>query len=127
MLIFGISTILSGFKINLLPSLGLCTTSILKNVFFQAMILTISNPLTIVFWAAVFSAKIAEEDMVRNEMILYGLGALASTVISLMIVSLIGIFSRTFLPGFVVQLMNIVVGGVLLYFGVRMILQKGEK
>ena len=56
--IFGLNMILSQFNISFLPVLNTQNISGSHNAFIKTAIITISNPLTIIFWAGVFSAKI---------------------------------------------------------------------
>jgi threonine/homoserine/homoserine lactone efflux protein len=122
--IFGFSTVLSQFDISFLPSLNMQNISNSNNVFTRAIILTTSNPLTIIFWSGVFSSKVAEENMKRKDVYLFGFGALTSTIFSLTLIALIGSFAKVFLPTNIVQALNIIVGLLLIYFSVRMILKK---
>ncbi|KJS87683.1 MAG: lysine transporter LysE [Peptococcaceae bacterium BICA1-8] len=122
--IFGFSTVLSQFNISFLPSLSIQNIYYSNNLFSTAIILTASNPLTIIFWAGVFSAKIAEEDMKRKDIYLFGFGALLSTMFFLTLIALIGSFAKTFFADNVIQILNVTVGFLLIYFSVRMILKK---
>jgi len=122
--IFGFSTVLSQFNISFLPSLSMQNISNSNNVFTRAMLLTISNPLTIIFWAGVFSSKVAEENMKRKDIYSFGIGALLSTIFFLTLIALLGSFAKAFFPAFVIQFLNITVGFLLIYFGGRMILKK---
>jgi threonine/homoserine/homoserine lactone efflux protein len=122
--IFGFSTVLSQFDISFLPSLNMQNISSSNNVFTRAIIITTSNPLTIIFWSGVFSSKVAEENMKRKDVYLFGFGALTSTIFSLTLIALIGSFAKVFLPTNIVQALNIIVGLLLIYFSVRMILKK---
>lgn len=124
LLIFGFSTVLSQFNISFLPSLSMQNISNSNNVFTRAMLLTISNPLTIIFWAGVFSSKIAEENMKSKDIYSFGLGALLSTVFFLTLIALVGSFAKVFLPVSVIQFLNITVGFLLIYFGIKMIMKK---
>jgi len=122
--IFGFSTVLSQFNISLLPSLGINNISNSNNVFTRAIILTTSNPLTIIFWAGVFSTKVAEENMKRKEIYLFGLGALLSTVLFLTLIALVGSFAKAFLSPNVIKILNSTVGFLLIYFSIRMLQKK---
>lgn len=124
LLIFGFSTVLGQFNINFLPSLSLQNLSNSNNVFTHALILTASNPLTIIFWAGVFSSKVAEETMKRKDIYSFGFGALLSTVFFLTLIALIGSFAKEFFPTSVIQILNIIVGFLLIYFGIKMLLKK---
>lgn len=120
--VFGISTILSQFSVNLLPSLGLAHPS-KDSVFLRALLLTISNPLTIIFWAGVFSSRVTEINMTKMDMWLFGLGAVLSTAAFLSAVAAAGSLLKAFIQGGAVMLLNIAVGAVLIFFGVKMALQ----
>jgi threonine/homoserine/homoserine lactone efflux protein len=122
--IFGVSTVLGQFNINFLPSLSIQNISSSNNVFSRAIILTGSNPLTIVFWAGVFSAKICEENMRKRDIYLFGFGALLSTIIFLTLVALAGSIAKRFFSAGIIQVLNIVVGFLLIYFSVKMVLKK---
>ena len=122
--IFGFSTVLSQFNISLLPSLGIHNISNSNNVFTRAIILTTSNPLTIIFWAGVFSTKVAEENMKRKEIYLFGLGALLSTILFLTLIALVGSFAKAFLSPNVIKILNSTVGFLLIYFSIRMLQKK---
>jgi threonine/homoserine/homoserine lactone efflux protein len=122
--VFGFSTILSQFDISFLPSLNMQNISNSNNVFIRAVILTTSNPLTIIFWSGVFSSKVAEENMKRKDVYLFGFGALTSTIFFLTLIAAIGSFAKVFLPTNVIQVLNIIVGLLLIYFSIRMIFKK---
>ncbi|WP_461207870.1 LysE family transporter [Clostridium sp. DL1XJH146] len=122
--IFGLSTVLSQFNINLLPSFSLQAVSRTNNVFLSAIILTVSNPLTIIFWAGVFSSKVVSENIERRDIYYYGFGALLSTIFFLTIVAAIGSFVSSFLPMKVIQTSNLFVGILLIYFSVRMVFKE---
>lgn len=122
--IFGISTVLSVFNIVFLPSLSPQNISNSNSMLFRAILLTVSNPLTIVFWAGVFSTKIDEENMERKDIYAFGLGALLSTVLFLTLIALIGSFTKTFFPNYIIQILNLMVGFLLMYFSIRMIFKK---
>ncbi len=122
--VFGLSTISSQFNISLIPSLNLQNTSSSNNMFTNAIILTASNPLTIIFWAGVFGTEISEENMKRNDVYLFGIGALLSTILFLTLIALMGSFAKSFLSTNVIQILNIFVGFLLIYFSIKMILKK---
>lgn len=122
--VFGLSTVLSQFDISFLPSLSIQNISNSNNVFSRAIILTISNPLTIIFWTGVFSSKVAEENMKRKDIYSFGFGALFSTIFFLTLIVLLGSFAKKFFSTNVLQIMNIAVGFLLMYFSIRMILKK---
>lgn len=122
--VFGLSTILSQFDIGFLPSLSIQNVSSSSNVFTRAIIITASNPLTIIFWTGVFSTKLAEENTKRQDIYLFGFGAVLSTMFFLTIIALIGSFAKVFLSTNVVQILNIIVGFLLICFGIKMTLKR---
>lgn len=122
--LFGLSTILSQFDINFLPSLSIQNVSNSRSVFLSAIILTASNPLTIIFWQGVFFSKILEEKMKRKDMCQFGVGSVLSTLFFLTFIALVGSFAKAFLPAYVIQILNIIVGSLLIYFSIKMIIKK---
>jgi len=127
LMIFGLSSILNQFDINFLPTLSAQNVSGTHNAFIQAAIITISNPLTIIFWAGVFSAKITEDNLGKMEMYYFGMGAVLATFSFLFIIALIGSFSMTFLPTQVIRVLNICVGFILIFFGFNILMKKYTK
>ncbi len=124
LLIFGLSTVLGQFNIRFLPSLSIQNTPNATGVFIRSLLLTASNPLTIIFWAGLFSAKIAEQNMKRKDLYNFGFGALLSTFFFLTLISFAGSFTGTFFPPDLIQILNILVGLLLIYFSIRMFLKK---
>lgn len=122
---FGISTVLGVFGLSFIPGLNLAQSVEAGSVFQRAVLITASNPLTIIFWAGVFSARLAEGDMAGKEAYTFGFGAVLATLFFLMLIAVIGTTSGRFLPDPVIQVMNAAVGLLLIYFGVRMF--KGGK
>ena len=119
LILFGLSNILNIMGITFLPSLHLQSIQNSTSMFVHTAILTLSSPLTIVFWAGAFSSKIAEEDFRRNDLFLFGLGAVLATLFFLSLISLVGSFTKTFLPSNIIEILNGVVGIVLIYFGIK--------
>lgn len=122
--VFGLNTVLSEFNVNLLPSLSIQNISNSKNVFIRGIILTISNPLTIIFWAGVFSSKISEQKMKRKDLCSFGLGALLSTLFFLSLIALGGSFAKEIFSTNVIEILNITVGFLFMCFGIKMILKR---
>ncbi|MFA9382080.1 MAG: LysE family translocator, partial [Acetanaerobacterium sp.] len=125
LVLFGVSSILGVFGIVFLPTMSIGVQGHTSDVFFSALLLTLSNPLTILFWAGVFSAKIAEKRMTRKEIYLFGLGAVLSTAFFLTLVAGVGSVVNIFITDLAVMLLNAIVGVVLILFGVKTALKKG--
>lgn len=88
------------------------------NSFMSAFILTISSPLTIVFWSSIFSAKAIENNYRRNALFLFGVGAGSATFIFLSLAMAVLAILKTNIPDLMVQIMNCLVGLILIYYGV---------
>lgn len=122
LLLFGAATVLGAFGISLLPGLSLSGGGMPP--FLGSLLLTLSNPLTILFWAGVFAGKVAELGLGKRGVWLFGAGALASTAVSLTAVALLGGLIGALLPAAAIQALNGLVGVALIFFGVRMALPK---
>jgi len=121
---FGASTITGAFGVNLLPDFKLFSDATNKNIFIQGLLLTASNPLTIIFWGGVFSTQVAENNLTKKELVLFGFGCVLSTVFFLTIVSFLGSGISSFLPQAIIKILNVMVGIVLIYFGIRLLYKK---
>jgi len=125
LLIFGTSIIAGVFGFSLVPSLDFFQKQGAGDVFIKALLLTLSSPLTILFWAGVFSSKISEENMLRRDMYFFGLGAVLSTLFFLTFVSILGRMVNSFLNPDLLSALNVVVGLMLTGFGVKTALKNG--
>jgi len=125
LVVFGITTIY-GALLGDIPTDDITIGSSYLTSFFKAIVLTGSNPLTIVFWSGVFSARIVEEKFDRKDEIQFAFGAVLSTFITLTVVAVIGQFTSSFISNAMVTLLNLVVGLILIYFGLRLALTKAK-
>lgn len=123
--IFGLQTILGIFGWGLITKLNLLSGIKSENSFLEGIVLTATNPLTILFWAGVFSAKITEEKLRRKDIYLFGLGSVLATLFFLTIIAAIGNISGYFLPVEIISILNFIAGVALIYFAFRMIIKKG--
>jgi len=119
LIVFGISIILEVFGFSLIPSLNFLSKQSMESIFLKVLVLTLSNPLTILFWVGVFSTKLSEANMNRKDMYYFGLGAVLATISFLTLVSITGIFVNNFLNPVVLKILNIIVGLVLIVFGLK--------
>lgn len=121
---FGLNLVLSLLDIRLLPSLSIGDFGDVNNSFVCSILLTVSNPLTVIFWAGVFSTKVAEENMARKNIYVFGFGAWFAAIFFLTLVAFIGSMTREFISPFVLQVSNSSVGAAFIYFALKMVLQK---
>ena len=122
LIIFGANIILNVFNINIIPGLNLKPTS--SNIFIQGLILTLSNPITIVFWGSVLTTKIIEDKLNKKELTVFSVGLVSSTLIFLTFVAVLGTMLSSFIPENVSSIMNIIVGILIIFFGIKMLLKK---
>lgn len=95
----------------------------LTAAFISAFILTISSPLTILFWTGVFAGKTIEYSLNRAELVVFGLSAGVATFVFLgTAVVLFSSFSLV-VPLFVFRILNAVVGVVLIIFALLRVVQ----
>jgi len=85
--------------------------------FISAFLLTISSPLTIVFWTSLFAAKAIENGYAQKQLIFFGIAAGLATLVFLgSAVTLLSIM-RTSIPITLLSLLNIAVGSLLIIYG----------
>jgi threonine/homoserine/homoserine lactone efflux protein len=121
--IFGLQTVLGAFGQEVLPNIDLFNGIKSKSLFLEGLVITASNPLTILFWAGVLSAKLAEKKLQRKEIYLFGLGSVLSTLFFLTIVAAIGSVTGHFLSVELISMLNLVVGIILICFALKMVVK----
>ncbi len=94
----------------------------LLSSFLSVFFLTISNPITIVFFTGMFAAKAVEYNYAKRELYMFGLAVGSATFIfmgaSVFLFSLL----KEAIPAIVIQILNLIVGFVLIgYGGIRLI------
>jgi threonine/homoserine/homoserine lactone efflux protein len=96
--LYGIDIILSSLHIwsMPLPSPGIVPEN--GGPFLRGFLLTASNPLTILFWAGVFSSRISAVNPGRKGAFIFGSGAVLATPLFLTAVSATGTAASRFLP-----------------------------
>jgi len=86
--------------------------------FTSCFILTVSSPLTIVFWSSIFSAKAIEKNYQKNQLVIFGIGTGLSTFVFLSVCMWILSLLKSGIPAWIVQILNCIVGGVLIWYGI---------
>lgn len=123
--LFGINMILNVFGINIIPGLNITPDS--KSIFVQGLILTLSNPITIVFWGSVLTTKIIEDKMNKKDLIIFSTGLVSATLLFLTIIAILGTVLSHFIPVSVSNVLNICVGIIIIFFGLKMLIKKENK
>ena len=85
--------------------------------FLSAFVLTISSPLTIVFWTSLFAAKAIEKGYAKKELVVFGFAAGLATCVFLGCA--VGLFAtiRTSIPFNLLRSCNLAVGTLLVAYG----------
>lgn len=86
--------------------------------FTSSFVLTISSPLTIVFWSSIFSTKAIEKNYKNKQLVMFGAGAGSATFLFFGLTMLILSLLKSNIPNIAVQVMNCVVGMLLIYYGI---------
>lgn len=94
------------------------------NVFATLFFLTIINPVTIFCFTGVFTANLIDKKINRKQLILFALGTLCSTPIFLSMVSVAGALGSHYFPMELVKILNLLVGLILIYWGLKYIFPK---
>lgn len=122
LLLFGPNTLLGAFGISLIPGADLQVNS--ASIFLQGLLLTLSNPITIVFGGSVLTGKIVEDDLKKTELTVFSVGLISATLFFLPTAAGLGTILISFLPDAVSKGLNILVGLLIIFFGVKMLVKK---
>ncbi len=122
LIIFGILMIKnivgSGFATNI----DINSTNLLSS-FLSVFILTISSPMTIVFFTGVFTAKAVEYNYTKKELWVFGLSVGSATLIFMGLSVIIFSLLKGFIPLMLIQILNLIVGAILIGYGVVRIIK----
>ncbi len=118
LVLLGLNILLSSFGIKLIPGFNLHPSS--KSILLQGLIIALSNPLTIIFWGTVLTAKVIEENFKKRELIIFCFGLVSSTLLFLTTVAFVGSLISKFIPDIVANIMNICVGLLIMFFGAEL-------
>ncbi|MBF4692463.1 LysE family translocator [Fusibacter ferrireducens] len=122
LIIFGLSTVINIFGIAMIPSFSL-NTKTTSNILIKTFLMTLSNPLTIIFWAGMFTASLETENLNSRQVYEFGLGALSATLIFMSSVALLGSSLSIFISDFFLKGLNLCTGLFLIGFGIRSLIK----
>ncbi len=126
LVLFGANIISGAFNLSFLPEIALFSNASSKNLFIQGLLLTASNPLTIVFWSGMFSAQTIENNWSKRQLFFFATGCVMATILFLTVIAVLGSTLGGFLPQVVIRYLNVAVGIVLIFFGIRMLFKKDK-
>ncbi|MBN1531741.1 MAG: LysE family transporter [Spirochaetes bacterium] len=118
-LLFGIGIIVSSLRIRgtAIPFPGIAAEA--GGPFLGGFLLTASNPLTIIFWAGVFSSRISAENPGRLGALCFGSGAVLATPLFLSGIAVAGAAATRFLPETITDMVALGAGLVLVLYAVN--------
>ncbi|MFA6594574.1 MAG: LysE family transporter [Candidatus Buchananbacteria bacterium] len=115
LVIFGL-VIIKGVTGNINTTLEIQTTSLLAS-FSATFFLTISSPMTIVWYTGLFTAKAVEYNYTKRELLVFGLSVGLATLLFMgTSVILFSLVKKT-VPISLIQTLNIIVGSLLILYG----------
>ena len=85
--------------------------------FVSVFLLTISSPVTIVFFTSIFSTKAVEHNYTKKNLIVFGLGTWLATFLFMWAMILTVSLFHGIIPSIVVNILNILVGWLLIVYG----------
>lgn len=118
LILFGLIILYSGVTTVIETDMASGLTWTPQNSFSTSFFLTISSPLTIVFWSGIFSGKAIEKGYNKQQLVLFGAGAGFATLLFLSSAILLIAQAKTHIPQGLVQTLNCIVGALLLFYGV---------
>ena len=124
LVLFGTDTLLNAFGVPLIPGVRLFSDVSGGSLFVKGLLLTLSNPLTILFWSGMLTAKVMENMWGKGELASFAAGCVLATVVFLTAVAAAGGMLGGVMPKIVITVLNAAVGAVLIYFGVRLLVLK---
>lgn len=124
LVLFGVNMIAGALNFSILPNIKLFSEVNSRSIFIQGLLLTASNPLTIIFWSGVFSTQVIENGFNKKQLRLFGVGCVLSTIIFLTVIAALATIISGFITTTIIKLLNICVGLIIIYFGMRLILKK---
>jgi len=117
LILFGLIMIVSIFQNNDISILNNMIESNYFSSFTSAFLLTVSSPLTIVFWTSLFATRAIEKKYVKKQLIFFGVAAGLATFVFLgFSVTLLSML-RASIPVTFLRISNIAVGSLLIVYG----------
>jgi len=85
--------------------------------FISVFVLTISSPMTIVFFTSLFTTKAMEYNYTKKELIKFGFGTGLATLLFMGASVIIFFLIKETIPIFLIQILNLIVGCLLVVYG----------
>ncbi|MDR3092555.1 MAG: LysE family transporter [Endomicrobium sp.] len=120
LMVFGVLFITAGHVVDSNTFQG-------HDLFFWLFGLTIANPITILFITGIFSLEISKRNMNLKESGVFAFGFSLAAPIFLTFVASVGSLTGKIFPSVIIQIINTMMGFVLVFLGARNIFFKGKK
>lgn len=118
--VFG-SIIIKGIAGGISSTNGAISMTLISS-FVSVFLLTISSPMTIVFFTSLFTTKALEYNYQKKELLIFGFGTGFATFLFMGISVILFSLVRGSIPILLIQILNLIVGCLLIgYGGVRLI------
>lgn len=122
LIIFGAIIIQGIIENGLTTSVEINSTNLISS-FISVFVLTISSPLTIIFFTGIFTAKALEYNYTKKELYIFGFSVGSATFIFLGLSVILFSWLRETIPFTLIQILNLVVGLVLIGYGIFRIIK----
>ncbi|PWR70638.1 LysE family transporter [Methanospirillum lacunae] len=118
LILFG-SLILKGILFSTVTVSKISSGADILTSFVSVFLITISSPMTIIFFTSLFTAKVVEYNYSKKELISFGFGTGFATFIFMGLSVIIFSFIGSFVPLIIIQILNCVVGMLLIGYGIQ--------
>jgi arginine exporter protein ArgO len=116
LIIFGAIIILDVIRSDLSMAVNMSSSNLLTS-FTSVFLLTISSPLTIVFFTSLFAAKAVEYNYTKRELFIFGLATGSATFLFLGIAVILFWLIGGAIPIVIIRILNLIVGILLIGYG----------
>jgi len=124
LVLFGINTILGAFDINVLPEIRMFSQISTGNYFLKGLLLSLSNPMSILFWNSIMTAEASRQKMTGHYVIRFGAGCVFSTVVFLSALAVAGSLVNRLLPEIVMSVLDVLIGLAMIVYGIILLAKK---
>ena len=116
LVIFGFTIIKGVISERILISTITNSTSLFSS-FSSVFLLTITNPMTIVFFTSIFTAKALEYNYTKKELFIFGFGTGLATLLFMGTSVILSSLIKENIPILLIQILNLTVGCLLIGYG----------
>lgn len=118
LILFG-SLILKGILFSTVTVSKISSGVDILTSFVSVLLITISSPMTIIFFTSLFTAKVVEYNYTKKELFSFGFGTGFATFIFMGLSVIIFSYLGSFVPLIIIQILNCVVGMLLIGYGIQ--------